>query len=270
MRFAIKLIILSLVILSYNFAHAEEKEICKACFLEWGKQGGKDLPDQGFNPDLVSTVLREAGYEPKVDIIPWKRCLALVKSHEYDFVAGYWRGKEGDKYFDYLRPTTIDKITFIVLKDSPCKSGKMEDMYGKRVGYLENAGGLETFRNNENKFETIPVSGDKALLRMLKNHRIDAIVSNSQHITSLAEIEFPDLVGKLRVLSPPIQINITSVAISWTHPKREEIKRRYNKAYDKLVAEGLYERLMKKHGLKVEYKLDDLELSSGSTSKDGN
>lgn len=229
-------------------------EPVKACFLEWGKQGGKHLPEQGFNPDLVSTVLREAGYAPTVDILPWVRCLEEVKKHTYAFVAGYWRGKEGDKYFDYFRPTTVDNINFIVLKNSPLDSGRIDDMKGVRVGYLRGAGGLETFRSNIDKFIATEIRNDTAMIKMLKHGRIDAIVSNSPHITSLAESSFPELVGKLRVLEPPIQVNIASPAISLTHPKRAEMKARYNKAYDKLVKKGLYERLMTKHKFKTSYK----------------
>ena len=33
------------------------------------------------------------------------------------------------------------------------------------------------------------------------------------------------------------------------------MKERYNRAYQKLVAEGLYPRLMKKHGIRVDYEM---------------
>lgn len=233
---------------------AEKKELVKVCFLNWGKQGGEHLPEQGFNPDLVSTVLREAGYEPEVRILPWVRCLEETKQHKYAFVAGYWRGGEGDKWFDYFHPTTVDRINFVVMKESDLTSGRLEDLYGRRVGYLRGAGGLKEFKDRIERFKAFEASKDLALIKMLRAGRIDAIISNSPHITSLAETSFPDMVGHLRVLQPAIQVNIAAPAISWTHPKREEMKARYNRAYEKLVKEGIYERLMAKHKIRVDYK----------------
>ena len=93
-------------------------EVVSICYLNWGKQGGKHLPEQGFIPDLLSTVLRRAGYRPEISIIPWVRCLEEVKKLKYDFVGSYWIGGEYDKWFDYVLPTTVDRINFITTKDS--------------------------------------------------------------------------------------------------------------------------------------------------------
>ena len=220
-----------------------------------GKQGGKDLPEQGFIPDLLSTVLREAGYTPIIDIIPWKRCLQLVKQNQYDFVGSYWIGGEMDPWYDYFLPTTVDRINFVSLKSSGLSSGKISDLYGKRIGLLEGAGGLTAFREQSEKFTVYEASGDVALIKMLKNKRLDAILSNSPHIIGLAETSFPDLVQDIVVLQPPVQTNIASPAIAVDNPRREEMKARYNAAYEKLVAEGLYERLMKKHDIKVDFTM---------------
>lgn len=244
----------ALLATSTSLAQAAEKEVVHFCFLNWGKQGGEHLPDKGFNPDLVSTVLREAGYEPRVTILPWVRCVENTKKQKFDFVAGYWMGGEGDTYFDYFQPTTVDRINFIALKESGLTSGWLEDLYGKRIGHLRGAGGLETFRSQTGRYKVYEATDDHALIKMLEGGRIDAILSNSPHITSLAETSFPHLVDKLRVLQPPVQINIAAPAIAWDHPKREEMKARYNAAYEKLVSEGIYERLMKKHNIKVDYQ----------------
>ncbi|MFC1673744.1 substrate-binding periplasmic protein [Pseudomonadota bacterium] len=233
---------------------AAEKEVVHFCFLNWGKQGGENLPEKGFNPDLVSTILREAGYQPKVTILPWVRCVEQTKQQKFDFIAGYWKGGEGDTYFDYFHPTTIDRINFIALESSGLTSGRLEDLYGKKIGHLRGAGGLETFRAQIDRFTVHEATDDIALIKMLEGGRIDAILSNSPHIASLAEASYPHLVDKLLTLQPPIQVNIAAPAIAWGHPKREEMKQRYNAAYEKLVAQGIYERLMAKHKIRVDYE----------------
>lgn len=255
-RFLVIFLVLGvLTTASVTRATADEGEVVKVCYLNWGKQGGKHLPEQGFVPDLLSTVLREAGYKPVIDIIPWVRCLEKVKQLQYDFVGSYWIGGEGDQWFDYFLPTTVDRINFITLADSGLTSGRLEDLFGKRIGHLKGAGGLKDFRDNIDKFTVIEASNDHALIKMLGKHRIDAILSNSPHISSLAETSFPELANNLMVLQPPVQTNIASPAIAIDNPRRVEMKERYNKAYLKLVAEGIYPRLMAKHDIRVDYEM---------------
>ncbi len=252
------LLLVPMTLLGPNAVGAEnDEEVVKVCYLNWGKQGGKHLPEQGFIPDLLSTVLREAGYKPVIDIIPWLRCLEMVKRSKYDFVGSYWIGGEGDKWFDYFLPTTVDRINFITTKDAGLTSGRFEDLYGKRVGFLKGAGGLKDFRDRIDKYVAIEASNDHALIKMLDHRRIDAVLSNSPHITSLAETSFPDLVDDLVVLQPPVQTNIASPAIAVGNPRRKEMKERYNRAYKKLVAGGMYPRLMKKHDIRVDYEMTD-------------
>ena len=260
-RATIALTILALLLTYPSISFAEDSgetknEVVKVCYLIWGKQGGKHLPEQGFIPDLLSTVLRRAGYEPSVTILPWVRCLEEVKKLKYDFVGSYWIGGEGDQWFDYFLPTTVDRINFITIKGSGLTSGRLEDLYGKRIAYVRGLGGLNAFRDIIDKYVTFEVSNDHALIKMLKNKRIDAIISNSPHITSLAETSFPEWVDELVVLQPPIQTNIASPANALDNPRRIEMKERYNRAYKYLVAEDIYPRLMKKHGLVVDYEMN--------------
>ena len=257
-----KIAFLAFLLSTPGFANAQDdrgaaKEKVKVCYLNWGKQGGKHLPEQGFIPDLLSTVLREAGYEPVVDILPWVRCLEGVKRQDYDFVGSYWIGGEGDQWFDYFLPTTVDRINFITTKASGLTSGRLEDLYGKRIANVKGVGGLNKFRDKIDKYVSFEVSNDHALIKMLTNKRIDAIISNSPHITSLAETSFPDLVKDLVVLQPPIETNIASPAISLDNPRRKEMKARYNRAYRKLVAEGIYPRLMEKHAIRVDFTMTE-------------
>ncbi len=101
------------------------------------------------------------------------------------------------------------------------------------------------------------MSDDISLIRMLNNGRIDAVLSNSPHIIGLAETTYPEMVPDLVVLEPPIQSNIASPAIAVDNPRRREMTRRYNAAYEKLVAAGIYPRLMEKHDIRVDFTMSE-------------
>jgi len=235
-------------------AFAADKENIKVCYLEWGKLGGEKLPDKGLVPDVVATTLKEAGYTPEVQILPWARCLKLVEFSEFDLVAGFWMGEEQKKTYQFLAPNTVDDIAFITLKDFKADSGDIENFYGKRVALIRDAGGLEKFYENESKFIVFKVNNDIQMLELLKAGRIDAVISDPVQILSKAEKAMPELSGRLRVWDPPIQRNIGAPAVSLKNPKKDELAKKYNEAFEKLVKEGLYEKMMKKHDVTVKYE----------------
>ena len=233
---------------------SESKELIKVCYLEWGKLGGENLPNKGFAPDVTLTVLKEAGYDATIDILPWSRCLKSVEVGRHDMVATFWIGEEQKKIYQYFEPQSLDYINFITLKDYKSKSGKLEDFYGKSIGVLRNAGGIENFFDKRDKFKVFDVTSELQLINLLKVGRIDAIVTDSVPLLSLVENKFPELVGKLKVWEPEIQLNISAPAVALDHPKRDEIMQRYNKAFIKLMKEDFYKEMFKKHNLRLKYK----------------
>lgn len=243
-----------ILLLSIGLSASSPTKEIKVCYLEWGKLGGKSLPDFGLVPDVVATTLKAAGYTPKVDILPWARCLKLVELQEYDMVAGFWIGDEQKKTYQYLDPNTIDDIAFITFKDFQANSGKVEDFLGKKIGILRDAGGLENFYTKADKFTVMKVNNDIQMVELLKAGRIDAIVSDPIQILSLVDRQFPELVGRLKVWSPPIQRNIGAPAVALNHPLKNELITKYNEAFKQLVKDGLYDKMMKKHGVVVNYQ----------------
>jgi len=234
--------------------NATQAEHIKVCFLEWGKQGGKNLPDQGFNPDLITNVLKTAGYNSQVNIMPWKRCLLHVQKGSYDMVAGLWIDENNKKTYHFLESTTYDKVAFMSLKKLNVKSGNLEDFRGKRIGLLRGAGGMDMIKNGD--FKVSLLTNDDLMIKQLKAGRIDAIVSNTDHLISVIQNRFPELTDKIKIWKPVIQLNIASPAISKNHPKKDDISKRFNKAMRKLKKEGFYEKLFEKHNIKLSYELD--------------
>ena len=249
--------LLIITILSSLLFAQESKETLKVCYLEWGKLGGKNLPSKGFAPDVTLTVLKEAGYDATIDIIPWSRCLKSVEVGRHDMVATFWIGEEQKKTYQYFEPQSLDYINFITLKEYKAKSGKLEDFYGKSIGVMRDAGGIEKFFSKRDKFKVFDVTSELQLINLLKVGRIDAIVTDPVPLLSLVENKFPELVGKLKVWEPEIQLNISAPAVALNHPKRDEIMKRYNKAFIKLMKKDFYKQMFKKHNLRLKYKKYD-------------
>jgi len=247
----LKTIFILTLFISYVFS-AQTKEHIKVCYLEWGKQGGKHLPNQGFNPDLFTHILNDAGYTSQVDIMPWERCLLHVQKGSYDMVAGLWIDDSYKKTYQFFNPVTYDEISFMSLKNLNVKSGKLKDFENKTIGILRGAGSMEVIKNGNFKVKIL--TDDDQMIKQLKVGRIDAVVSNTAHLLSVITDRFPELIGKIKVWEPAIKTNISAPAISIKHPKKDQLKKRFNVALKDAKNKGLYEELFKVHGIKLKYK----------------
>ena len=238
------IILISLLLTS---SYSQEKDHIKVCYLEWGKQGGKHLLNKGFNPDLFTRILKDAGYTSEIKIMPWNRCLLHVKKGTYDMVAGLWIDENNKKIYEFLNPISYDEISFMSLKKTNFKSLK-----GKTIGILRGAGDMNKIKKGNFKIKIL--TGDDQMIKQLKFSRVDAVVSNTSHLQSVIADRFPELIEKTKVWKPALQINISAPAISINHPNKTELKQRFNNSLNKIKNNGTYEKLFKVHGLKLKYK----------------
>jgi polar amino acid transport system substrate-binding protein len=222
------------------------------CSTTWGKLGGENLPGKGFVSDLAMRVFRHAGYKIETKIVPWPRCIALAKKMEFDLVASGWRGKNFAPYFDYLNVTVKDTVNFITLANSPIESGNFEAFHGKRVGLVRDAGGLEALFENRPKIQVVKIGVLKNLPYMLEGGRIDAIVSDPVSLNEAIKTLDRPLNVKLKALAPPLSVNLNSPLISKNHPDKDQIIADFDRSYRTLVAQGLYDELIKIHDLQVQ------------------
>ncbi len=223
------------------------------CGTTWGKLSGHDLPNYGFVPDLVMRAFRHAGYEVEYEITPWPRCLGGVKNLTYDVLASAWHGENIDADFDYMDDILIDSINLIVLAESSISEGKLENFYGKPVGIVRDAGGIEEIFSEHSEILVQSVASLDKLPRMLIGKRFAAIVSDPVSLNEVLKVQGLGDKHEFVALQPPLQMNIQAPIISKNHPDKDQIISDFNAAFRELASEGLYEDLIELHDLQVQY-----------------
>ncbi|MBF0277337.1 MAG: transporter substrate-binding domain-containing protein [SAR324 cluster bacterium] len=238
--------------IQFTPAMADSKKPLTICSTTWGKLGGEDLPGKGFVSDLVMRVFRHAGYQIQTKIVPWPRCIALAKEQKFDLVASGWRGENFAPYFDYLNVIVKDTVNFITLENSPINSGTFETFHGKKVGLVKEAGGLEALFKNQENIGVVKVAELVKLPTMLVGGRFDAIVSDPVSLNEAIKTMKRPFEHKLKTLNPPLKVNLNSPLISNKHPNKGQIIADFDRSYKILVAEGMYDELIKIHDLQVQ------------------
>jgi polar amino acid transport system substrate-binding protein len=234
-----------------------DSNVIKICYLDWGKFGGENLPGKGVILDIATEVLENAGYQVQADILPWKRCVLEVSQHNYDLVAGAWETETHSQNFEYIETINLVTVNFIALNGAPYKSqNTLEELFqhlqGKSVGLVGSSGYPERFTEQIEKFSAIWVANLKQSIDMLLFGRVDLLVSDPQVVYSDLESSGNDL-NQVVVLTPPIAEVKQSTMISKTHPRKQEITKRFKLSYQALVKDGLYQKIIERHQLKDFY-----------------
>jgi polar amino acid transport system substrate-binding protein len=233
---------------------AQDKNDLKLCYTTWGQHGGESLPGKGLIPDLVSRVFKHAGYNVFVDIVPWARCINLAKKGQYDLVASGWRGENFDPYFDYLNITLRNDINFIVLKDTPIKSGEISNFHGKIVAYVRDSGGMDAVRENSD-IETREVSRMVTMIPILSGGRVDAVITDPESFFLAASKMNPPIDGEFKVLQPPLSTNFNSPLIFKGHPHFKQIQENFDRSFKTLIKDGIYTKLINIHGSQFKFQI---------------
>lgn len=134
----------------------------------------------GFDVDLISAILDEAGYKYKVDNVGWDPLFALVENGEVDIgITSITITDDRKQTYDFADPYFESKLMILAKEGTDIKNAL--DLKGKKVGVQNATTGqiaLEKIigENNPNilKYETLGVA-----FMALKNGDIEAVITDN-------------------------------------------------------------------------------------------
>ncbi|WP_299627246.1 transporter substrate-binding domain-containing protein [uncultured Tateyamaria sp.] len=90
-----------------------EPRALKVVADEWPPFSGAALPNQGMSLDVISTVLRRAGYTVETQVMPWARIIASAKTDTVDIVGSLFADTEQATYLNYANPFHTTRIQLV-------------------------------------------------------------------------------------------------------------------------------------------------------------
>ena len=87
---------------------------------------------RGFGIETATEVLKRAGFEVNVSLLPYARALEQVK--QGGIMTGVFRSAEGDRYFYYSDPLVYEEVVMVVLKGKDFPFASAADLKGKKIG----------------------------------------------------------------------------------------------------------------------------------------
>lgn len=191
----------------------------------------------GFNPDMLSAVMKKAGYEFSFSDMTFDGLLPALQAGKVDLVIGAQATEERRIAVDFSDIYVSDKQVLLVNSEKTFELGNYK---GKKIAAQLGTMQEQIARSLEGA-EVMTYPTYTAAILDLNNKKIDGIVAGI--VASAGYRKENPMLSELGVLS-----DNTNVGYAFALPKgQDELKAALNKALAELKADGTIEALRKQH-----------------------
>ena len=208
-----------------------------------------DHPQQGVATELVKAAFASQGDELKLDFVPWQRALEGVKEGEYDVLIGAWKTQEREGFLKYSEPYMFNDVKFIKKKGSDFEYSGMDSLTGKTIGTVRGYGYGDAFENATNFKREDAANLMPSILKVIGG-RIDLTLEDEVVAKSLISKENPEALEQIEFVAKPMSSNGLYVASGLKNPKHDEIIASLNKGMAAIKADGTFDAILKRNGIK--------------------
>ena len=235
----IKIIFLLIFCLGLGFssAYAEEYdyEIVTSLLSPWAMEN-----EVGIFPEITIEIERRIGSNKVPNIIPWSRAQHYAKTHDSYIIFPLTRMPYREDKYKWIAPIIPVKIIFAAKGD---KAVDIESAKNLRLILADQDSPAEAIlkKNGYTNFEAIPV-GRQLIPKMLQMDRADGWFAPAVTIDYL--LRDTPLIDQF-TFGPPAYENNLYLAASKSFP--DEIIEKYQKAFQAMVADGTYRKIVEKY-----------------------
>lgn len=214
----------------------------------WAPFISPDLPGQGIALQIVRAAFKEQGHEVEMTFAPWARSIKAVKEGKVDILIGTWWTKKRNIYLNYSDKYLVNNIKFIKRTGDSFEFESLDSLNGKTVGVIRDYGYSDKFKaaSNFKKAENNKLIHN---LKKLTLNRLDLTLEDEIVARALIKNEAPELKDKISFSTNPLSSNTLHITSGLRNPKNERIISDFNKGLKKIKKNGIYDSILKTHGL---------------------
>lgn len=214
---------------------------------EWSPFYGSNLENKGVLTEIINHAFQVKGYETTLNFVPWARALKEVKTGRSDILMGVWHSKEREKDYLYSDKLLSNRIVFVKHKDSDFTFNELSDLKGKNVGILANYAYAKEF-NDATDFKKIKARNLETNLKKVAAKRLDLTLDDEIVIKDEIQRNLPHLKSKLEFSKKAIDEKGIYITVGLKNPNAQKIIKDFNAGLIEIKSNGVYSKLLRKHG----------------------
>ncbi|WP_416795449.1 substrate-binding periplasmic protein [Ciceribacter azotifigens] len=197
---------------------------------------------RGLGYEQVVALMKEAGIDYTIEMMPWARALALAESEPLYCVFTTAHIAERNKHFKWVEPLAIDRNVMVARQGAGIKALTIAEAREYVVGTQRNDYTQQLLERNG--FPKVDLATDLELtLKKLLSGRIDMMPISERYYLQLREEGHP--IEKRFVLTE----QQFSIACNLDFP--EDLLLKMQAGLDKLIADGTQRKILTKYGMQI-------------------
>ncbi|GLQ30817.1 transporter substrate-binding domain-containing protein [Litoribrevibacter albus] len=231
------------------FSVISRAETISAAGDPWPPFLDPDEPKQGISLELVRAAFATQGIEVQMNFVPWARAIKGVKEADYDILVSTWYTEERTKYLAYSDPYLENQIKFIKRKGDTFEYGGLDSLAGKNVAVVRDYGYGDQFLNHPG-FKRPEAKDLMTNIKKLVSSRVDLTLEDEIVARALINKQAPQLLDKIEFSPTPLSSNTLHVTVGLKNSLKDKILDAFNNGLKEIKANGVYDSLLKTHGVK--------------------
>ncbi len=225
-----------------------EDRVIRGVTEPWEPYMGSGLKNQGFLPELMMKIFERTGYKTKVQFVPWKRAVFMVKQGRADVLLGAYYTKERGEFIEYPKEVGLvqDVLFSRIGKNITYKN--LIELKAYRIGVVRGAAHGREF-DEANYLIKEDVTNREMNIKKLMAGRIDLMAGPRDVTLFIIRTKYPQYVDKIEEVYPPLSGNKLYLAFSKNVPGYEKTVSAFTEGLRMIKKDGTFDKIAEKHGI---------------------
>lgn len=205
------------------------------------------LPGAGFANDLTAEIMRRAGHEVTVVVLPWVRALEGTEAGAFDILPSAWYTEDrAEKLLYSGAPIAMSRLVFVKPADSKFEFHTLQDLAGLRVGIVSGYAYEPDFMASP-LFQRMPVADVLANLRRVATRHIDLTLDDELTLRFIIHSRAPELAPVLALTHGVLSEQGLFVTFSRKRPDAAKLLAEFDAGFARMRGDGSYKALLVAH-----------------------
>lgn len=218
---------------------------------EWPPFSGSNLPNMGLSLDVISSVLKRAGYEVQVAVVPWARIMDGAAKGRYDVIGSLFLTDDMKAHVTYGDAYYTTKVKFLRKVGNAQEFETLQGLSPYSIAVGDGFLYSDSF-DQADYLNKLVVTTTLQTVRMVAHGRADLTLDSVEVIQYALENDAPELKSQVEFLPRPLASRSIHMAVRNDLPGRDEIIADFNRTLEEMRRDGSYQRLLDRHTLRVE------------------
>jgi len=209
---------------------------------------GEKLPGGGFVSEIITKTFNDAGYEVKIDFLPWDMAVNNAKDGVYDALYTAWPSEEREEDFLYSTPFIPNELSFFKMRESDIEFTSYQDLDVK-VGVVKDYTYIKEFWESDLDIDLSIEERD--IFQKLINNKVSVVLADKIVAQDILNNIFPESRDDIEMVGDSLDSLDQHVIFPKIRPRSEDLRGDFNKSFKKLVSSGEFSRILKKYNFEM-------------------